>query len=148
MTMDIKDFQIPRLGRAQLDSPLDPSTAFIDDGATVAYDSDAAKLAEYVRKGKTIPAFELAGPRARIYHDPSWCKAAVLTAGGLCPGLNDVIKFLTSTLRGQYKVPIVYGIRYGYRGLNPASKLAPIVLTDENTDDIHEQEHWHVSLVE
>ena len=137
--MDIKDFQIPRLGRAQLDSPLDPSTAFIDDGATVAYDSDAAKLAEYVRKGKTIPAFELAGPRARIYHDPSWCKAAVLTAGGLCPGLNDVIKFLTSTLRGQYKVPIVYGIRYGYRGLNPASKLAPIVLTDENTDDIHEQ---------
>ncbi|MEI3000155.1 MAG: 6-phosphofructokinase, partial [Victivallis sp.] len=57
----------------------------------------------------------------------------------LCPGLNDVIKFLTSTLRGQYKVPIVYGIRYGYRGLNPASKLAPIVLTDENTDDIHEQ---------
>ena len=46
MTMDIKDFQIPRLGRAQLDSPLDPSTAFIDDGATVAYDSDAAKLAE------------------------------------------------------------------------------------------------------
>ena len=94
MTMDIKDFQVPRLGRAQLDSPLDPSTAFIDDGATVAYDSDAAKLAEYVRKGKTIPAFELAGPRARIYHDPSWCKAAVLTAGGLCPGLNDVIKFL------------------------------------------------------
>ncbi len=139
MTMDIKDFQIPRLGRAQLDSPLDPSTAFIDDGATVAYDSDAAKLAEYVRKRKTITAFELAGTSARIYHDPSWCKAAVLTAGGLCPGLNDVIKFLTSTLRGQYKVPIVYGIRYGYRGLNPASKLAPIVLTDENTDDIHEQ---------
>lgn len=137
--MNSEDFQIPRLGAAKLNSPLDPSTAFIEDGATVSYESDAAKLAEYVQKGEKIPAFELAGPREKIFHDPAWCKAAVLTAGGLCPGLNDVIKFLTSTLRGQYKVPIVYGIRYGYRGLNPAHRLAPIVLTDENTDDIHEQ---------
>ncbi len=137
--MDIKDFQIPRLGKAQLDSPLDPSIAFVSDNATVSYDSDAEKLTEYMKKGKAIPAFEQAGPRAQIYHDPSWSKAAILTAGGLCPGLNDVIKFLTSTLRGQYKVPIVYGIRYGYRGLNPANKLAPILLTEENTDNIHEQ---------
>ena len=137
--MNSSDFQIASLGKRLLDSPLSPTTAFIPDDATVAYDSDAVKLAEYVRKGETIPAFELAGPRAKIYHDPAWSKAAVLTAGGLCPGLNDVIKFLTSTLRNQYRVPIVYGIRYGYRGLNPASKLAPLVLTDENTDDIHEQ---------
>lgn len=75
----------PRPGRSSIRRST-RRPAFIDDGATVAYDSDAAKLAEYVRKGKTIPAFELAGPRARIYHDPSWCKAAVLTAGGLCPG--------------------------------------------------------------
>lgn len=137
--MDSKDFQIPRLGLAQLDSPLDSSTSFVADDATVAYDCDVATLAGYVSEGKPIPAFELAGPRAKIYHDPSWSKAAILTAGGLCPGLNDVIKFLTSTLRGQYKVPIVYGIRYGCRGLNPANQLAPILLTEENTDDIHEQ---------
>ena len=137
--MKSSDFLIASLGKRLLDSPLSPTTAFIPDDATVAYDSDAVKLAEYVRKGETIPAFELAGPRAKIYHDPAWSKAAVLTAGGLCPGLNDVIKFLTSTLRNQYRVPIVYGIRSGYRGLNPASTLAPLVLTDENTDDIHEQ---------
>ncbi|MDR0932651.1 MAG: 6-phosphofructokinase, partial [Victivallales bacterium] len=137
--MDSKDFKIARLGKAQLISPLDASTAFVSDTATVAYDSDCATLSEYVKQGETIPAFELAGPRKKIYHDPTWSKAAILTAGGLCPGLNDVIKFLTSTLRGQYGVPIVYGIRYGCRGLNPESKLAPIILTDENTDDIHEQ---------
>ncbi len=136
--MDSNDFLIPRLGEAQIQSPL-IRTEFVPDDATVAYESDAKTLHDIVAAGKTIPAFELAGPRDMIYHDPAWSKAAILTAGGLCPGLNDVIKFLTSTLRNQYGVPMVYGIRYGYRGLNPAWGFSPIILTEENTDDIHER---------
>ncbi len=136
--MERSDFKIARLGEPLLDSPLN-NTSFIADDATVAYDTESAVLAGYVKNGKEIPAFELAGPREKIYHDPTWSKAAILTAGGLCPGLNDVIKFLTSTLKRIYGVPIVYGIRYGYMGLNPANKLAPIILTEDNTDDIHEQ---------
>ncbi len=136
--MKSQDFTITRLGEPMLESPLQ-RTDFIPDDATVAFDTEAARLAEYTRNGETIPAFELAGPRAKIYHDPAWTKAAVLTAGGLCPGLNDVIKFLTVTLKTQYGVPLVYGIRYGYRGLDPANKLAPLILDEDNTDDIHER---------
>lgn len=40
-----------------------------------------------------------AGPRATIYHDPSTVSAAVVTCGGLCPGLNDVIQNIVYTLQ-------------------------------------------------
>ena len=76
--MKSQEFAITRLGESMLDSPL-LRTDFIPDNATVAFDSEAARLAEYTRNGEAIPAFELAGPRAKIYHDPAWCKAAILT---------------------------------------------------------------------
>jgi len=134
--MDNSEFKITKLGEPLIDSPL-ANGSFISDDSTVAYDTDAAILSEYTKAKKQIPAFELAGPRQKIYHDPAWTKAAIVTAGGLCPGLNDVIKFLTLTLRRQYGVQMVYGIQYGYRGLNPAHKLEPIILTNELVDDIH-----------
>ena len=135
--MKAEDFRISKLGKATIASPI-RQIEFISDEAAVAYDSDPHLLAQYLRRGVEIPAFEQAGPRAKIYNEPAWTKAAILTAGGLCPGLNDVIKFLTRTLRTQYGVPLVYGIRYGYRGLNPNHKLEPLLLDDANTDDIHE----------
>ena len=33
-----------------------------------------------------------AGPREKIYFKPEQVKAAIVTCGGLCPGLNDVIR--------------------------------------------------------
>ena len=137
-TMELADFAISRLGKATLPSPLE-NHVFVDDDATVCYDTDTAVLAEYIKQGKPIPAFEKAGAREKLFHDPAWSKAAILTAGGLCPGLNEVIKFLTLTLMNRYKVPVVYGIPYGYKGLNPAHRLSPIMLTPEMVDDIHEQ---------
>ena len=65
-------------------------------------------------------------------------EAAILTAGGLCPGLNEVIKSLTIMLVNRYGVGSVYGIPYGYRGLDPANALMPIPLTPETVDSIHE----------
>ena len=132
------DFAIAKLGEASLPSPL-CGQAFVSDEATVCYDTDAAKLADYLRRGEEIPAFECGGPRQMIFHDPAWSRAAILTAGGLCPGLNEVIKFLTQTLLLDYRVPVVYGIRYGYRGLDPAYGLSPLELTPEAVDAIHEQ---------
>ena len=113
--MDSNDFKITQLGPATIDSPL-RGIKFIPNDSKVAYDTDTDILAEYARQGKEIPAFEKAGPREKLFHDPAWSKAAILTAGGLCPGLNDVIKFLVSTLYLQYKVHPIYGIRYGYSG--------------------------------
>ena len=136
--MSPEDFKITRLGEAVLPSPL-KNHVFVPDDATVCYETDAEVIARYVREGKTVPAFEKAGAREKIFHDPAWSKAAVLTAGGLCPGLNEVIKFLTLALINRYGVPVVYGIRYGYKGLNPAHGLSPVLLTPEMVDDIHEE---------
>ena len=136
--MTAEDFKISTLGKPQLESPL-RECAFVDEKSSVVYETDSALLEEYVKKGEAIPAFELAGPRKKIFHDPAWSRAAILTAGGLCPGLNEVVKFLTLTLRQRYKVPVVYGIRYGYRGLNPAYGLSPILLDEAVVDSIHEE---------
>lgn len=136
--MDKKDFVISRLGEATLPSPV-VGQAFVSNDETVCYETDAARIVQYVKEGKEIPAFERAGAREKIFHDPAWSRAAILTAGGLCPGLNEVIKFLTQTLINDYNVPVVYGIPYGYRGLNPARKLTPIQLSPEMVDAIHEE---------
>ena len=136
--MKREDFIVSTLGKASLPSPV-VGQAFVSDDETVCYDTDAKHIAEYVRNNEDIPAFERAGARETIFHDPAWSRAAILTAGGLCPGLNEVIKFLTQTLMNDYKVPVVYGIPYGYRGLNPARKLSPIHLSMEMVDAIHEE---------
>jgi 6-phosphofructokinase 1 len=136
--MKREDFTVSTLGKANLPSPV-VGQAFVHDGETVCYETDAARIAEYVKNNEDIPAFERAGARENIFHDPAWSRAAILTAGGLCPGLNEVIKFLTQTLMNDYKVPVVYGIPYGYRGLNPARKLSPVHLTPEMVDAIHEE---------
>lgn len=135
--MDAKDFEISRLGEAMLPSPL-KNYSFAKDDASVCYATDVSVLTEYVKNGVPIPAFEKAGAREKIFHDPAWSKAAILTAGGLCPGLNEVIRSLTLTLLNRYHVPVVYGIRYGYKGLNPKHGLSPLMLTPELVDDIHE----------
>ena len=135
--MNKSDFIIESLGPANLQSPL-KDHSFVRDDATVAFDTNADTLASYGGNAENIPSFEMAGPREKIFHDPAWSRADILTAGGLCPGLNEVVKFLTLSLRKNYGVPVVYGIRYGYRGLNPASGLSPILLTEDMVDDIHE----------
>jgi len=81
-------------------------------------------------------SFEKAGPRARLFFNPAGVKAAIVTCGGLCPGLNNVIRSAYRQLC-NYGVPEVWGIRYGYRGLNPAAGLEPLRITDDLVDDIH-----------
>ncbi len=80
--------------------------------------------------------FERAGPREFITGDPAQMTAAVLTCGGLCPGLNDVIRGLVMSLKHHYGVGKVLGIRYGYAGLTPDG-LSPIDLSPENVAEIH-----------
>jgi 6-phosphofructokinase 1 len=81
--------------------------------------------------------FEKAGPRERLYFDPGASRAAIVTCGGLCPGLNSVIRSLYITLSLNYGVREVLGIRYGYRGLNGAVCEAPVVLSLSMVSAIH-----------
>ena len=132
------DFGIDKTGDATLDSPL-TDVSFVDDATSrVSFFSDTAKLEEMVEKRIAFPSFEKAGPRQRILHDPAWTRVAIVTCGGLCPGINDVIKGLVTTLYYVYGVDNVYGIRYGFRGLVPEYGLEPMMLTPENVDTIHE----------
>ena len=81
--------------------------------------------------------FELAGPRARLFFDPADTRAGLVTCGGLCPGLNDVIRSLFLELHHAYGVKEVLGFRGGYQGLDPSVGREPIVLTPAFVDSIH-----------
>lgn len=83
--------------------------------------------------------FEKAGPRARLFFNPAETRCAIVTCGGLCPGLNNVIRSVTRELRLGYRVPSVIGIRGGYRGLDPSRGKPPIELTEEFVEDIHKK---------
>jgi 6-phosphofructokinase 1 len=83
-------------------------------------------------------AFEKAGPRKKIFFDPGSTTAALVTCGGLSPGLNNVIRSAYLELTYNYGVQRVLGIREGYRGLNPASGLEPIEITPADVDHIHD----------
>ncbi|MFA6292219.1 MAG: ATP-dependent 6-phosphofructokinase [Victivallales bacterium] len=82
--------------------------------------------------------FEKAGPREKIFFDPPKIRAAIVTCGGLCPGLNNVIRSVFLSLHHGYGVREVFGIRYGYQGLNPAVGEAPILLNSDMVDHIHQ----------
>jgi 6-phosphofructokinase 1 len=74
----------------------------------------------------------------KIFHDPNWTRVGIVTAGGLCPGLNNVIKGLVEILFFDYGVKNVFGIRYGYAGLSPRFGYQPIMLNPDVVDTIHE----------
>ena len=134
--MKKEDFIVQVLGEATIESPL-KNVDFVKDAAVV-YENNPKKILDDYEANGSILSFEKAGPRDKIFHDPKWSKAAILTAGGLCPGLNDVIKGLTITLKVDYKVPVVYGIPYGYEGLIPKYGHTPKLLDEDNVDNIHE----------
>src|SRR6187399_1553019 len=83
--------------------------------------------------------FELAGPRAKLYFDPKQTRAGIVTCGGLCPGLNNVIRSLFLELHYGYGITEVLGFRNGYGGLDPANGEEPVKITPKLVDDIHQK---------
>ena len=84
------------------------------------------------------PRFERSGPREHLFFDPAKTKVAVVTCGGLCPGLNNVIRSLYLQLHYHYGVPAVMGIRYGYSGFAPEATAPPLWLNAEMVNSIHQ----------
>jgi 6-phosphofructokinase 1 len=83
--------------------------------------------------------FELAGPRAKLFFDPNQTCAGIVTCGGLCPGLNNVIRSLFLELHYGYGVAEVLGFRGGYSGLDPAKGAEPVKITPQFVDGIHQK---------
>ena len=96
-----------------------------------------------VRTAETRPTddllFELAGPREKLFFDPPNTRAGIVTCGGLCPGLNDVIRSLFYEMHHAYGAREVLGFRWGYQGLDPERGGEPLVLTPEMVRGIHLQ---------
>lgn len=130
------DFEVQRVGTPAIPSPL-TGVSFVADEVRVSYLSDVHALTALSDAGRAIPGFVAAGPRATIFHDPPWTRAAIVTCGGLCPGINDVVKALVNTLYLGYGVDNIFGIRYGYRGLVPDHGHKPIELDPDAVDMIH-----------
>lgn len=120
------------LGEARFDSPVRGSV------------SDDIRIPEQIMLNPGSPPspgllFEVAGPRARIFFDPEQTRAGIVTCGGLCPGLNNVIRSLYLELHFAYGIKEVLGFRGGYQGLDPEKGMKPLVLTTEIVDSIHKE---------
>ncbi|MDI6774668.1 MAG: ATP-dependent 6-phosphofructokinase [Verrucomicrobiota bacterium] len=126
-------FGIRSLGPCRVESPLD-CRFFVDDDGRVLLDATLAACRDC--DGKPV-ALEQAGPRRRIFFEPRSVRAAVVTCGGLCPGLNDVIRALTMVLWHRYGARSIMGLRYGYEGLIARLGHEPIPLNPDVVADIH-----------
>jgi 6-phosphofructokinase 1 len=134
------DTNILSLGKAGINSPLasggqTKEQKFVDDKECVLIDIHPNEIDQYYKKGQTPPSFELAGPRKKIYFDPSKLRCALVTCGGLCPGLNDIIRSIVLELYYHYGVRTIYGMRYGLQGFIPdygheALELKPSKVTN------------------
>ena len=138
------DLKIQTLGRAKLDSPLGLSTVFgddivnyMDDTESVLIFDEKSSVLRAVEEKRPLLSFEKAGPRQKIYFDPSKTRAAIVTCGGLCPGINNVIRSLVRTLALGYGVKTIFGIRYGYEGFIASFGHEPIMLDLDVVDEIH-----------
>ncbi len=136
------DFKIDCLGEARHLSPLNLSTQkgdalanFVDDSKRILYqvETDIDHSQDLAKQG----LLKLAGPRQKIFFNPSETHAAIVTCGGLCPGLNDVIRSLVLTLWHQYGVREISGFQFGYRGMLPEFNLKPLSLTPDSVQNIH-----------
>ncbi|HOU22280.1 MAG: ATP-dependent 6-phosphofructokinase [Kiritimatiellae bacterium] len=133
------DTAIQTLGPGRFPSPLDLNTVRGDRIGNFV--SEKTRVRHQVEITPGVPVddetfFEKAGPRQKLFFEPRRTRAALVTCGGLCPGLNNVIRSAFLELHHNYGVPEVLGIRHGYQGLTFQSE-PPLVLTPEMVDHIH-----------
>ncbi len=145
-----EDVIVETLGVPKIDSPVpyvshpeqravpEGCPIFVREEDRVVVDCSLEYFMTCREKGVPPLSFEKAGPRCRIFFDPKKTKCAIVTAGGLCPGLNDVIRSLVLELVHIYGVGNIIGIPYGYQGFIPEFGHSVIELTPERVSYIHE----------
>jgi 6-phosphofructokinase 1 len=144
-SVDCADLVVKCLGTARIDSPLGEllvqrqrTSHYVEESDRVLLDDTLSAVSDRARPPMEVPAFEPAGPRSKIYFDPSKARAGIVTCGGLCPGLNDVIRGLTMELCRRYGVQRVYGFCNGYEGFIARHRRPVLDLTPDVVSDITE----------
>ncbi len=133
-SIPVREIPIATLGPAKIPSPL-PYGGMLDTGNVLLsvnneYDEDLGEP-------QTLQ-LEEAGPRRDLYFDPGKTKCAIVTCGGLCPGLNDVIRAIVLEAYHAYKTPSVLGIRYGLEGFIPSCNHNVMELTPASVEHIYQ----------
>ncbi len=131
--------EIELLGKPTIPSPLQEQhyPCFVSDADRVLAFASIKNLESFTQSGEA-PSFELAGPRSEIFFDPTKTRCAIVTCGGLCPGINNVIRAIVMTSHYSYGINSVIGIKYGFRGFIPKYKIPVEELTPQTVDRIHE----------
>ncbi len=130
------DFTIENLGERTIPSPV-VVNYYTPDDRRILFNIDPVHFADRKAPDGSPLSVEVAGPREKIFFDPSKTKAAIVTCGGLCPGINDVIRASVMELYHRYGVRNIQGIRYGFQGLVPKYGHALMELTPDTVKDIH-----------
>jgi len=141
-----EEFNVDRLGKCTVLSPLHLSKElgdgifnYVQDDERIIYKSNLINFKQALEAHTEPVSFEKAGPKEFIYFDPSKTKVAIVTCGGLCPGLNNVIRGLVMQLYDRYGVTRIVGIKYGYEGFIPKYGHPVIDLIPEEIEEIHMQ---------
>lgn len=136
------DFSIETLGPCLVESPLvafrdqqGRAVPFVHDSDRILVSHHLSEVRRTIEQHGVLPSMELAGPRRDIFFEPSVTTIGVLTCGGLCPGLNNVIRSIVMAATHHYKVRRIYGFRYGFAGL--ADDDHRVRLTPDVVSEIH-----------
>jgi 6-phosphofructokinase 1 len=142
--MKYEDFIVTSLGKGNVESPLkhsrrveSPIFKFVNDSERILYDVSLENFMRARKTGENPVSFEKAGPRENIFFEPAKTKVAIVTCGGLCPGLNNVIRSIVNELTYRYGINRILGIQYGFEGLIPKYNHPLIELTAKMVDSIH-----------
>ena len=134
--LDPASLSIQSLGLPRWPSPL---RARYYDYTAISYYAEVTDIERCFRHDQPLPAFEAAGPRSQLFFNPADTRCGIVSCGGLCPGINDVIRAIVYEAYLRYGVREVLGFRYGYRGMDQANTIAAVSLTTDAVMDIHEK---------
>ncbi|MCU0456350.1 MAG: ATP-dependent 6-phosphofructokinase [Bacteroidales bacterium] len=142
--MKYEDFLITSLGRGNVVSPLknsqredSPVYKFVDDNERIIYDNSNDYYRQCMESGVAPVSFEKAGPKEKIFFEPAKTKVGIVTCGGICPGLNNVIRSIVNQLYYRYGISRVLGFKYGYEGFISDYNHEVVELHPEMVSDIH-----------
>jgi 6-phosphofructokinase 1 len=144
MEMETPYTAITRLGDCRIPSPVAKraqganGTTFVSDDDRILIDINVKRACRSPEEDPP-PSYEPAGPREHVFFDPSKLKCALVTCGGLCPGLNDIIRSIVLELHYGYGVRNILGVRYGLRGFIPRYGYDMMALTPAEVVNIHER---------
>jgi len=137
--------EISALGEAKIPTPVQKRAdspngiRYVTDNNRVVIEIDDQEITRMIAGGQNLPCFELAGPRPQIFFDPSKLKCALVSCGGLCPGLNDIIRSIVLELHYGYGVRNIFGIRYGLQGFIAGYGHNLMDLTPASVVNIHDR---------